>query len=228
MHSLGLVNSFADKTSGQLIALTLGVLFIAWGLWWPTTWLKEHTGKPLRWGSKRRPGPPMSRFSELTWVLSLIAFGVGLLQVGNRGQLPDGAITKFLLPIFGILLVALAFDSIAEITRRKRNPACLALLQESRKPFKKRAHAYTLSAVGFGFLAFLLFKVAVDNWSRFPPRFFGGDGNQLFNAWVPAVCGILELVLIVQAIRYWILEKAQPPGADYLEYPEEEAEDEDV
>ncbi|HAV65447.1 MAG TPA: hypothetical protein DCY13_24120 [Verrucomicrobiales bacterium] len=165
----------------------------------------------------------MSRFGELDMISILVAVGLLFVLGGYLGKVSSNQIPMLMGPPFALALVALAFDSVVEIIRRRRDPERLRVLQATTKPFKKRAHAYTVAAATFGFLAFLLIKVSMDNWNRFPPRFFEGDGNNLINAWLPAICGIIELFPIIQAIRYWITELAQPPGADYLEYPEDDS-----
>ena len=207
--------------------LIIGSCITAFGVWWMyRVFFSREDSRPVRWG-RLRSGPPASVFSAFASALAILCFGACMVLSGYFGWIGDGLTMGILVGAFCLVLVSLVADTIAEIGRRKKNPELLQPLRQHARPFRKRAHAYTLSAVVFGLLAYVLIRTIMDGWRRFPPEFFSENVNSRMNAWIPTVIIAVEILLVVQAVRYWITEKATQPSADYLNFEHDHELDED-
>lgn len=176
--------------------------------------------KPARWG-KHGSGPRISVFGKIAIGSLMLAAGFCLIAGGYFARLPRMVVLTILFASCVFLQQAMFVDAFLHHRRRRQRQAKGKPCDDPSPVFKKHAHAYTLAAVAFGMLGMILSWIAVGMWKSHPPQFFGGGAAEQMGAWIPTLCLFVEVVLITQAMRYWLSEVPQEPGADYLDFEED-------
>ncbi len=189
------------------LALILGCCLLALGLWRLVVVLMPGF-KPegSRWGRKGRGRrAPATRVGSFTVAVAITAWGYCLIVGGYFGRLNNATGFKILGSAFVLVLVAAVNDYVVDWWKRRKKQR--EGTNEPKGPrIKKWAHFYTLSAICFGILGYVFIRIAIDGWHQNPPRFFEGSIESKLGAWIPTLVISLELLLVVQAIRYWIAE----------------------